>query len=41
MEMEEFPLQDIAPILMEMINETMTSKKNQMSQNQPVMKSLQ
>ena len=41
MEMEEFPLQDIAPILMEMINNTMTSKKNQMSQNQPVMKSLQ
>ena len=41
MEMEEFPLQDIAPVLMEMINETMTSKKNQMSQNQPVMKSLQ
>ena len=41
MEMEEFPLQDIAPILMEMINETMTSKKTQMSQNQPVMKSLQ
>ena len=41
MEMEEFPLQDIAPILMEMINDTMTSKKNQMSQNQPVMKSLQ
>ena len=27
MEMEEFPLQDIAPILMEMINDTMTSKK--------------
>lgn len=41
MEMEEFPLQDIAPILMEMINDAMTSKKNQMSQNQPVMKSLQ
>ena len=41
MEMDEFPLQDIAPILMEMINDTMTSKKNQMSQNQPVMKSLQ
>lgn len=39
MEMEEFPLQEVAPLLMEMLNQGMTTKKKQMKQKQQVMTS--
>lgn len=39
MEMEEFPLEEVAPLLMEMLNQGMTTKKKQMNQKPQVMKS--
>lgn len=41
MEMEIFPIQEVGPVLMEMLNASMTTKKNQMNQNQLVKKSSQ
>jgi len=41
MEMEEFPLQDIVPILVEMVSGALTSKKKETHQNLQVMKSSQ
>ena len=41
MEMEEFPVQDIGQDLMEMLNGSMQTKKNQTRQNLQAMKSLQ
>ena len=41
MEMEVFPIQEIGPVLMEMLNASMTTKKHQMNQNQLAKKSLQ
>ncbi|HEM5054971.1 TPA: hypothetical protein U1251_000163 [Streptococcus suis] len=41
MEMEEFPVQDIAPVLMNMLNQGMSTRKKQMKQNQRVRKSSQ
>lgn len=40
MEMEDFPVQEIGKDLMEMLNASMTTKKNQTRQNLPVMRSL-
>ena len=34
MEMEVFPIQEVGPVLMEMLNASMTTKKHQMTQNQ-------
>ena len=33
MEMEVFPIQEVGPVLMEMLNASMTTKKHQMNQN--------
>ena len=41
MEMEVFPIQEVGPVLMEMLNASMTTKKHQMNQNQLARKSLQ
>ena len=41
MEMEVFPIQEVGPVLMEMLNASMTTKKHQMSQNQLAKKSSQ
>lgn len=41
MEMEEFPVQDIAPVLMNMLNQGMSTRKKQMKQKQRVRKSSQ
>ncbi len=41
MEMEVFPFNEIAPQLMQMLNASMQTKKHQMSQQTPAMKSLQ
>ena len=41
MEMEVFPIQEVGPVLMEMLNASMTTKKHQMNQNQLVKKSSQ
>ena len=41
MEMEEFPVQEIGQDLMEMLNASMQTKKNQIRQNLQVTKSLQ
>ena len=41
MEMEVFPIQEIGPVLMEMLNASMSTKKHQMNQNQLAKKSLQ
>ncbi|MGQ7613788.1 hypothetical protein ACTGW6_04635 [Streptococcus suis] len=41
MEMEEFPVQDIAPVLMNMLNQGMTTRKKQMKQKQRARKSSQ
>ncbi|WP_449451639.1 hypothetical protein [Streptococcus suis] len=41
MELEEFPVQEIGKELMEMLNASMTTKKNQTRQNLQAMKSLQ
>ena len=41
MEMEIFPIQEVGPVLMEMLNASMTTKKHQMNQNQLVKKSSQ
>lgn len=41
MEMETFPIQEIGPELMEMLNASMSTKKFQTSQKQLAMKSLQ
>ncbi|MGQ7453313.1 hypothetical protein ACTGXK_07480 [Streptococcus suis] len=38
MEMEEFPVQDIAPVLMNMLNQGMSTRKKQMKQKQRVRK---
>ena len=39
MEMEVFPIQDVGPVLMEMLNASITTKKHQMNQNQLAKKS--
>ena len=39
MEMEVFPIQEVGPVLMEMLNASMTTKKHQMNQNQLAKKS--
>lgn len=41
MEMEVFPIQEVGPVLMEMLNASMMTKKHQMNQNQLVKKSSQ
>ena len=41
MELEIFPIQEVGPVLMEMLNASMTTKKHQMNQNQLAKKSLQ
>ena len=41
MEMEEFPVQDTAPVLMNMLNKGMSTRKKQMKQKQRVRKSSQ
>lgn len=41
MNMEEFPIQEVAPVLMKMLNQGMTTRKKSMKLNQQVMKSLQ
>nr|DAK24998.1 MAG TPA: tail assembly chaperone protein [Caudoviricetes sp.] len=41
MEMEVFPIQEVGPVLMEMLNASVTTKKHQMSQNQLAKKSSQ
>ena len=41
MEMETFPIQEIGPELMEMLNASMSTKKSQTSQKQLAMKSSQ
>ena len=41
MEMEVFPIQEVGPVLMEMLNASMTTKKHQMNQNQLARKSSQ
>ena len=41
MEMEVFPIQEVGPVLMEMLNVSMTTKKHQMNQNQLARKSSQ
>ena len=41
MEMEIFPIQEVGPVLMEMLNASMTTKKHQMNQNQLAKKSSQ
>ena len=41
MEMEEFPVQDIAPVMMNMLNQGMSTRKKQMKQKQRVKKSSQ
>ena len=41
MEMEVFPIQEVGPVLMEMLNASMTTKKHQMTQNQLAKKSSQ
>ena len=41
MEMEVFPIQEVGPVLMEMLNASMTKKKRQMNQNQLAKKSSQ
>lgn len=41
MEMEIFPIQEVGPVLMEMLNASMTTKKPQKNQNQLVKKSSQ
>ena len=41
MEMEVFPIQEVGPVLMEMLNASMTTKKHQMNQNQLAKKSSQ
>lgn len=39
MSMEEFPLQEVGPVLMSMLNQGMTTRKKQMNQKQRVRKS--
>lgn len=39
MEMEEFPVQEVAPVLMEMLHQGMTTRKKQMTQRKRVRKS--
>lgn len=39
MDMEEFPVQEVAPVLMEMLNQGMTTRKKQIAQKQRVKKS--
>ena len=41
MEMEVFPIQEIGPVLMEMLNASMSTKKSQISQKQLAKKSSQ
>ena len=41
MEMEVFPIQEVGPVLMEMLNASMTTKKYKMNQNQLAKKSSQ
>ena len=41
MEMEEFPVQDIDPVMMNMLNQGMSTRKKQMKQKQRVKKSSQ
>ena len=41
MEMEEFPVQDIAPVIMNMLDQGMSTRKKQMKQKQRVKKSSQ
>ena len=41
MDMEEFPVQDIAPVLMNMLNQGMSTRKKQMKQKQRARKSSQ
>ncbi|HEM3502712.1 hypothetical protein [Streptococcus suis] len=41
MEMEEFPVQEVAPVLMNMLNQGMSTRKKQMKQKQRVRKSSQ
>lgn len=41
MEMEEFPLQEVGPVLMSMLNQGMTTRKKQITQKQRVRKSSQ
>nr|DAO19452.1 MAG TPA: tail assembly chaperone protein [Caudoviricetes sp.] len=41
MEMEVFPIQEVGPVLMEMLNASMTTKKSQTSQKQLAKKSSQ
>ena len=41
MEMEVFPIQEVGPVLMEMLNASVTTKKHQMNQNQLAKKSSQ
>ena len=41
MEMEVFPIQEVGPVLMEMLNASMSTKKSQTSQKQLAKKSLQ
>ena len=41
MEMKVFPIQEVGPVLMEMLNASMTTKKHQMNQNQLAKKSSQ
>ncbi|CQR24991.1 prophage pi2 protein 40 [Streptococcus varani] len=38
MDMEEFPVQEVAPVLMEMLNHGMSTRKKQMTQKQRVKK---
>ncbi|EGP69282.1 hypothetical protein HMPREF9958_0013 [Streptococcus mitis SK1073] len=40
MEMEEFPVQEVATILMNMLNQGMNTRKKQIKQKQQVKKSL-
>ncbi|GGE26860.1 hypothetical protein [Streptococcus himalayensis] len=41
LEMEEFPVQEVAPVLMEMLNQGMMTRKKQMKQKQRARKSSQ
>lgn len=41
MEMEVFPIQEVGPVLMEMLNASMSTKKSQISQKQLAKKSSQ
>ena len=39
MDMEEFPVQEVAPVLMELLNQGMTTRKKQIAQKQRVKRS--